>query len=288
MEQQKRFASNWALVAGIIGLLAITLTLALFVRSKDQSKPQTSASVTSPTTPTALGAPASTPPVNSVASPAPAPKKAAKKRPSTVTYSEPNYGISFRYPRKYSLKTGETSASNPGPSPAGMNTAGINEDMNFVQPGGVNVATVVLPQNAYPETDFQSAFFSVSINQSMTADECGKFAFPSHLTQEEVQPAKLKIGGMELFEVEQMDGEPPNQADAKYYHVFQNGACYEFALGVGTMADPTVDPVTPVDRAQVFERLEKILSSVKIKTKSIAVPEVAAGSAAQPVEEKKQ
>src|SRR5262249_20746008 len=32
------------------------------------------------------------------------PKKVAKKRPSTVTYNDANYGISFQYPRKYSLK----------------------------------------------------------------------------------------------------------------------------------------------------------------------------------------
>ena len=55
------------------------------------------------------------------------------------------------------------------------------------------------------------------------------------------------------------------QADAKYYHAFNNGACYEFALGIATDDDGNVEEITPVDRQAVFARLEKILATVKLQ-----------------------
>ncbi len=187
----------------------------------------------------------------------PAPKKVVKKRPSTVTYKESAYGVSFRYPRKYALKTGDE---------AHRDLAGLGPlPTNFVQPGGVVVATVELPHNAYPDTDFASAFFNVSVNRSLSADECGQFALPVHLEIEPVPAAKVKIGATQFDEVEDIDAKTPNQADAKYYHVFQNGACYEFALGLGTAGDDSNSGVKPVDRAAVFGKLERILATVKIQ-----------------------
>ena len=55
------------------------------------------------------------------------------------------------------------------------------------------------------------------------------------------------------------------QPDAKFYHAFNSGACYEFALGIGTDSDVNVEEITPVDREQVFGKLEKILATVKLQ-----------------------
>ena len=53
-------------------------------------------------------------------------KKVVRKAPVTVTYADKTSGVSFQYPRKYSLKTGDAAnqliSSDPVP-------------MNFVQPG---------------------------------------------------------------------------------------------------------------------------------------------------------
>src|SRR5947208_5757784 len=76
-----------------------------------------------------------TPEPTPVSAPAPVEKKVqkkkAKKRPSTVTYAEPNYGVSFRYPKNYVLKAGDE----PHLDLAGLGPV----RMNFVQPGGTNV-----------------------------------------------------------------------------------------------------------------------------------------------------
>jgi hypothetical protein len=81
------------------------------------------------------------------------------------------------------------------------------------------------------------------------------------------------LGDMELRATEAVSGEGTRQSDSKYFHVFQNGACYEFALNVTT--DASGDGlVKHVDRDKVFNRLQQILATVKINP--VAAPEVTA------------
>jgi hypothetical protein len=96
-------------------------------------------------------------------------------------------------------------------------------------------------------------------------------------SQAEPQGSKLMIGDLELRGTEAVTGEGTRQSDSKYFHVFQNGACYEFALNVTTVASE--EGITKhVDRDKVFNRLEAILSTVKIDVvkSNPATPEVAA------------
>ena len=88
----------------------------------------------------------------------------------------------------------------------------------------------------------------------------------------ESQGSKLLLGDLELRATEAVSGEGSRQSDSKYFHVFQNGSCYEFALNVTT--DKSAEGVTKhVDRDKVFSRLEQILSTVKINP---VTPEVTA------------
>jgi hypothetical protein len=201
--------------------------------------------------------------------PTPTPKKLVKKRPSTVKYSDQTYGVSFRYPWQYSLKSGDALNSESQP-------------MDFVQPGGEAAVSVNVPKGFYPDTDLASAFFRVNVNKNLSEAECGQFALPQPVPsdQDAVQPSKVGLGGLEMQEVEDITGEEMKQADTKYYHLFQNGACYEFALGLSTESDVNDDGIAPVNREKVFRRLETILATVKIKPE--ATPQVAAGSVATP------
>jgi hypothetical protein len=95
--------------------------------------------------------------------------------------------------------------------------------------------------------------------------------------------SKLIIGDLELASAETNGAEEtkikPGTRDeaAKYYHVFQNGACYEFALKVTTTkADPaatTESTIKPINRDQVFHRLDQILATVEIKPNSTTTPD---------------
>jgi hypothetical protein len=89
--------------------------------------------------------------------------------------------------------------------------------------------------------------------------------------------------------VEGFADDDSNQADVKYYHVFENGSCYEFALGLEiadeSNADQTKPAVKPVNSNEVFRQLDWILSTVKLQpvvTQEKTAPEVASDTPAAP------
>jgi hypothetical protein len=241
----------------------------------------------------------------------PAARKVVHKRPATVNYTDKTYGLSFEYPRRYAIETGDAAAdlvmANPVP-------------MNFVQPGGLALAAVELPETGFANTDFSSAFFNVSVNKTLSADQCNSFAVPqpkvvtptasndstttsavtapsetqptstqsvpataeqagttksdsTTASAPEPQGSKLLVGDLELRATEAVSGEGTRQSDSKYFHVYQNGACYEFALNVTTVALED-GVIKHVDRDKVFSRLEQILATVKINP--VVAPEVTA------------
>jgi hypothetical protein len=235
----------------------------------------------------------------------PSPKKPVQhKKPATVNYTDKTYGVTFEYPRRYAIETGDAATelvmSNPVP-------------MNFVQSGGVALAAVELPETGFINTDFSSAFFNVSVHKTLSADQCSEFAVPQSkpvvqaetatpstdsgkevakqdsAPKSDAQPTantdqpkqasvskdmsgKLMLGDLELRATEAVNGEGTRQSDSKYFHIYQNGACYEFALNVTTDASAE-GLVKHVDRDKVFNRLEQILSTVKINP---ITPEVTA------------
>jgi len=265
----------------IFAALLIVCSLAVGC-SSDKPKP------VSPETPVAQ----SMPPLTTSSTPTPAVpvqpaaarpvhKRIVHKAPPTLTYADKTTGVSFQYPRKYALKTGDAATELVSSSPI---------PMDFVQPGGVALAAISLPDSTYPNSDLASAYFNVSVNRGLTADQCGEFSVPQpnpaspadsavQATAQLATPpiSRLMIGDMELHSSE--TGQTTNglrQEASKYYHVFQNKACYEFALKVATTepsSSPTTESTTkPVNRDEVFQRLEKILATVKVNP--VTTPEV--------------
>jgi hypothetical protein len=288
----RSIAKTWGNNASTLFFAAVLIVCSVTVGcSSDKPKPVTATNqtpVTQPESPLpAMPAPAVQ------AEKKPAPKKVVHKKPATVSYTDKNYGVSFEYPRRYAIETGEAATSLLASNPLAM---------NFVQPGGVALAAVELPETGFTNTDFSSAFFNVSVHKSLTADQCTEFAAPqpkiatpasstdsasttaaipaavqaSTETSSDVQSAsssKLTLGDLELRATEAVTGEGTRQSDSKYFHVFQNGACYEFALNVTTVASED-GVMKHVNRDKVFDRLEKILATVKINP--VAAPEVTA------------
>src|SRR5712691_3030554 len=251
--------------AALVGSLMVTSVLAVFfLGTSGCSKKETAKSVAmsnQPTPPASITPNSPTAPTESQpAAPKKPAKKSAKRKSSTVTYTNRTYGLSFQYPRSYILKTGEE---------ANLHwTASEPVQMDFVQPGGVAVAAVEPSRGSSSRgsdqaTDFTSAFFNVSVNPNLTSAQCTQFAFPKpdDAPVGPVSPAKVTVGAIAFDEIE--DAMP--QADARYYHVFKNGACYEFALGLGTTVDEAKEGVTRVSSKEVFGKREKILSTVKIQ-----------------------
>jgi hypothetical protein len=236
----------------------------------------------------------------------PAPKKVVRKQPATVNYADKTYGVTFKYPRRYAIETGDAATQLVATTPL---------PMNFVEPGGMALAAVELPESGYANTDFSSAYFNVSVNKTLTAERCSEFAVPSRSRksdsalststevgkQDAPKPdsaapqaasngdhtsaakstdsasnSKLLVGDMELMATEAVSGDGARQSDSKFFHVYQNGACYEFALNVTTDSSDE-GLVKHVDRDKVFSRLGQILATVKINA---VQPEVATDSTA--------
>jgi hypothetical protein len=282
--------------ATLIGSLFATALLGVFVLESGCSKESDkTATIATPnqTLASQPSAPIATMPISSpAASQPPAKKKSRQRRLSASTYTNPAYGVSFRYPKYGNLKEGDK---------ANMELDGLGPlETNFIQPGGTTISAVELPRKLYAGTNFNAAFFNVSMNPKLTAEQCGQFAFPETTdAADPVVSSKTKVGATEFSSVEGFAGEESNQADVKYYHVFQNGSCYEFALGLETTAEATLDQTKdevkptikpafkPVNRNEVFRKLNWILSTVKIQPVAVPekpVPEVAADMPGAPAD----
>ena len=245
-----------AICAGVV------MTIVLFMAVSCSKKSDTTTKISAPVAP-AMQSPA--PAIASTALPE-QPKKAVKKhRPTTATYVNGNYGVALTYPRKYSLQSGDKLKEVP------LQTG-------FSKPGAVEIASLDMPEGLYPETDFSSALLNVSVHQGLSVEECGEFAAqpndaaiakptqadPSAKLADSSKPAAIKLGANQFTVVEQMSGPADRQSDLKYFHLFKNGACYEFALDVET-SRKTDDDLAQVDRSKIFKQLEKILTTVRIK-----------------------
>jgi len=151
-------------LAIIASLVMLGILLAVSACSKQSQAPTTGG--VSASAPNSLAAPAPAPPQRAAAaSPSilTATKKSPKKRPATVTYKDAATGVSFVYPRKFVLATGEKARPRFDDNAV---------PMNFTQSGGATVATVALPKSLYPGTDFATGFFSVNVNQGLAEEEC--------------------------------------------------------------------------------------------------------------------
>jgi hypothetical protein len=103
---------------------------------------------------------------------------------------------------------------------------------------------------------------NVGVSSGTTEEQCEQFLSTPDTKQ--TQPANVKLGANSFAEVEETGSEPDGQSDVKYFHLFKNGACYEFALEVET-ARTSDEDLAQVDRGKVFEQLEKILTTARIK-----------------------
>jgi hypothetical protein len=295
--KQKTAAFVGTLMAAALAAVVLVQTSACSKGTGSSGSVATSNQISSPQPAPVVSTPPTLP---SAPTPAAKPRAKSSRQRKVSAYNNPDYGISFRYPKQYSLQEGEKANLEwPGLGPV---------EMNFVQPGGTTLTAVEVPRRLYSGTDLSSAFFNVSVNPKLTSEQCQQFAFPEagdpedeSITASSDLISKAKLGANEFDAIEGTTGDATNQANAKYYHVFQNGICYEFALGLGTSGDVAADgakleenkveETKAVNRDEVFRKLNWILSTVKIKSVAIpekTVPEVAAQAPSVPADENNQ
>jgi hypothetical protein len=183
-----------------------------------------------------------------------------RKMPATLTYSDVDSGLSFVYPRKSVLETGEKADSD--------SLVEKRIPMNFVQPGGTTLVVLELPGNSTQQT---SSLFTISVNKQLSAEQCAQFVPEGEPQKDSLNNSELQkqpvvlpvlkqtVHGVEYSEFDKQT----DQGTVKYYHRFVSGstenesqagenACYEFGL---------------TGSKNVFPKLENILASVQIESK---------------------
>ena len=107
-----------------------------------------------------------------LAPPSKQPERAAKPaaRESAVSvYSNPEYGVSFRYPRNFALEEADDLNDNAPEDASGARTP---EQLAQEEPGALLLATVVVPDDAYPNTTFAGGSLQLAVNRYLTAGSC--------------------------------------------------------------------------------------------------------------------
>jgi hypothetical protein len=203
-------------------------------------------------------------------------------------YHNPGYGISFRYPRNYvllepKLDPKPDSAREPEQLPsqapeqalqetkeqgnidsADSDSLLSQESLEAAQPGALHVASVLIPDDAYPNTTFASGHLQFVINPHATAESCRALVAPPDSTSP-AAPHDLFLQDIHFYWRDRGSVAPSILSASREYAGFSGGACYEFFLQVAsTPSADSVSPTAPADLAKILRPLVKSVSSFQL------------------------
>ncbi len=252
----------WVVVP--LAALAIALTTVACI-SKPSPKPNAAPPSGGTLHPAALRTIA---PVMAHAAPAATSEKAvqAAEKPSgskLLTYRSRDYAVSFQYPWQYSIRGARAIA----------NSDSSLQPVSDGYEGQFSLARVDVPVGFYADTNYESGYFMLSLNQTVDQQECesqlGLAKDGKVLTE--------NINGVDYRWRETDSGGHGKAAKLRQYVTFANDTCYELELGVKTSnADGLAREVNP---DQVLRRLDTILRTVKIQIEEKPAAEVKTSTA---------
>jgi hypothetical protein len=163
-------------------------------------------------------------------------------------YANPDYAISFSYPRTYAFKT---------PAEIAEEANSLLQQRSDGSPNQQLLARIELPDNLYPRTDFLAGYLSLSVNPTLTADQCAQ----SIGVEEEGEPGTLLLDGITFRSLHSSAAAEGTHSSWREYAAFSGAVCYEIELGVLTVNDGSI---AAVNEDRVFHRLDAILRTVKL------------------------
>jgi len=188
-------------------------------------------------------------------------KEFAREAPLSI-YHNPEAGISFRYPRNYSLEEGDVQESSF--------FLKRQEDLDGEQPGATLIATVQIPEDGYPNTTFEHGSLQLVINEAGTEKTCreARLVDPSGNG-----PRTTTIQGI-VFRWNERESETAGtEIVERAYAGYAQSTCYEFLLTVAAEEAPDPDGFRkPADMNKIMKHLEKVVESLQIFTKSARPP----------------
>src|SRR5579872_3493113 len=125
----------------------------------------------------------------------PASESAKPKRVDAVkggSFRSRDYGVSFRYPWQYGFINARMVANGD----ASLKPKSDGHDGQFT------LARVEIPQGFYPDTDFESGYFSLSLNQNLNEEQCVQ----SLSSAKDAKLSTVNIGGRDFRWIETSSG----------------------------------------------------------------------------------
>ncbi len=193
-----------------------------------------------------------------------------EKPPASTLYlfRSRDYGVSFHYPWQYAYLSAKSVAN--GDSSLQPRSDGHD--------GQFTLARIEIPKGFYPDTDFESGYFSLSLNQDLDQQQC-ESVLPLG-PDGTVGTDTVTIHGVDFRWMETDSGGRGSALKLRNYVTFTNGICYELEMGVKTSNEDGL--ARELDPDQVMRRLDAILRTVTIlpATRNAAAPQVETSTAA--------
>jgi hypothetical protein len=181
--------------------------------------------------------------------------KATPREASFSVYNDPEYGVSFRYPRNYALEEGE-----PEEPISGVKS---QEELADEQPEALLLATVVIPGDAYPNTTFVEGSLQFAVNPSLMPGSCKEVLIDGDSSVGR-KTGTLGVQGVLFNWAEETTADAGAESVERDYAGYTNGACYEFFVHVGVGETANSDGLEkPADAKKIVRHLEKIVSSLQ-------------------------
>jgi hypothetical protein len=205
-----------------------------------------------------------------LATPSKQPERAAKPaaRESALSiYSNPEYGVSFRYPRNFALQEANDLNENASEDGSGARS---QEQLAKEEPGALLIAAVVVPDDAYPNTTFAGGSLQFAVNRYLTAGSCRRELI-SRLGDSNGRTGTATVQGVEFTWADTEEGDGSTEFFERDYTGFANGTCYEFFLRIGVGTTDDADGTRPPDEKKILAHLEKVVSSLQFESKSVSI-----------------
>jgi len=188
-------------------------------------------------------------------------RKEFSREASLSIYHNPEDGISFRYPRNFSLEEGDVQESSF--------FLKRQEDLDSERPGATLLATVLIPEDGYPNTTFEHGSLQLVVNETGTEKDCRESAVGAYGNDTRT----MTVQGI----VFRWSGRESETAGTKIleraYAGYSQATCYEFLLTVAAEAAPDPDGFRkPADTSRIMKQLEKIVASAQFFPKSATPP----------------
>jgi hypothetical protein len=231
--------------------------------------------------------------------------KAAPRDSAIAKYYDPDYGVTLRYPRNLVLL--ESAGDNPDrdadsdriisweqakQAGAGVRTA---EELGADDAGAALLATIVVPDDAYPNTAFAGGSVQFAVNRYQTAGTC-RSNLLGRMGDDKGPSGTVAAQGVSFAWIDIDTGDGSTEFYERDYAGFANDACYEFFVRVGVKstaaggqtlqnvsaagdAEDSDSSVTSeesagsrrLDERKILAHLEKIVASLQVESASASI-----------------